>query len=130
MITWNTKQIPGIIGEIENEDGQTIPIHTDWDYPGVAGTFGWSTERVQKCPSCHQLVNPGDLMCQNCYLKLTDFPDPLCRHPTTDGTIACVDCGVTASQFIQAAGEYLRDHDGVTAEDPGYFCQSKCVVVE
>jgi hypothetical protein len=51
MITWNTKQIPGIIGEIENEDGRTILIQNDWDYPAIASTFEWSARFVQ-CERC------------------------------------------------------------------------------
>jgi len=30
-------------------------------------------------------------------------------------------CGVQAGEFISAAGEWLRENDGVTADDPGYF---------
>jgi hypothetical protein len=44
-----------------------------------------------------------------------------CCHQVTDGTVDCDDCGMPAMEFIKAAGEYLREHNGVTAEDPGYF---------
>ena len=27
---------------LEQEDGKTVLIQTDWDYPGVASSFGWS----------------------------------------------------------------------------------------
>jgi hypothetical protein len=27
---------------LQAEDGQTILVQTDWDFPGVASTFGWS----------------------------------------------------------------------------------------
>lgn len=30
-----------------------------------------------------------------------------CDHSSTDGTVNCANCGVTASEFIAAAGEYL-----------------------
>jgi hypothetical protein len=30
---------------IEHTDGRTVLIQSDWDYPGVASTFGW-----QPCP--------------------------------------------------------------------------------
>jgi len=42
-----------------------------------------------------------------------------CLCGQTDGT---VDCGHrTASEMIGEAGEFLRDHLGDTADDPGYF---------
>jgi len=33
----------------------------------------------------------------------------------------CLSCGRTASDFITAAGDWLRDNAGAEAEDPGYF---------
>jgi hypothetical protein len=27
---------------IEAEDGRTVYVQTDWDYPGVASSFGWA----------------------------------------------------------------------------------------
>jgi len=70
---------------IEAEDGRTMLIQTDWDYPGVASIFGW-----RPCP-CGE----------------------------TDGTVDCPHR--TASEMIAEAGEFLNDHIGDTAEDPGYF---------
>jgi hypothetical protein len=41
---------------IEAEDGQTKLIQTDWDYPGVASSFGWvpcwcgETDGTVDCP--------------------------------------------------------------------------------
>lgn len=45
----------------------------------------------------------------------------MCHHDSTDGTIDCPECGVSASAFIQAAREFLDDNDGAQAEDPGLF---------
>lgn len=114
MITWNTEVNAPCAGEILNDDGRSILVQTDWDYPGVASTFGWSTYDVQP-------ARPDD----------DDDPDSLasvfpcstvgCDHPNTDGTVDCKRCGVTASQFISAAAEWLADNDGATADDPGYF---------
>ncbi len=84
--------------KIVNDDGRDLLIQTDYDWPGIASTFGFSLENVQR---------PGFAI--SCY------------HPNTDGTVDCQACGVTAHQFIQAAGEWLREHDGAKAEDPGYF---------
>ena len=38
-----------------------------------------------------------------------------------NGTIDCPNCIMKASQFIAAAYSWLIDHDGATADDPGYF---------
>ena len=98
-ITWSTDvNAPCCPGEIVAEDGRSILVQTDWDYPSVAQSFGWSLRNVQRCPYCGG-----------------------CDHSSTDGTVDCPECGVTAGAFIAAAGEWLRDNDGTTAEDPGYF---------
>jgi hypothetical protein len=80
-----------------SDDGQTVLVQTDWDFPATAETFGWSTRNVQVCPECD------------------------CDHNGTDGTVDCPDCGIKAGDFIDAAREWLDNNDGVTAEDPGYF---------
>lgn len=69
---------------IRAEDGQEL-VQTDWDFPGIASTFGW-----QPCP---------------------------CGR--TDGTVDCPHR--TASAMIAEAREYLKEHVGETADDPGYF---------
>lgn len=46
---------------------------------------------------------------------------PACTCGGSDGTVNCKACGVTASQMIQSAGEFLDEHLGDTFEDPGYF---------
>jgi|ERR1035437_2867227 hypothetical protein len=35
--------------------------------------------------------------------------------------VDCKLCGVTATDFINSAGEYLSNNDGKEADDPGYF---------
>jgi hypothetical protein len=104
QITWNTDvNAPGCPGEIVNDDGRTVLLQTDWDYPGVASTFGWDIRDV--------LDNP-------------------CDHNGTDGTVDC-ECGVTASEFIAAARQWLDDNDGAVMDDPGYFDEGaiKCIAI-
>ncbi len=72
----------------DDSEGKDILIQTDWDYPGIASSFGW---------------------------------EPCCGSGSTDGTVNCPDCGKTASEMIQSAGEYLDNHCGDIVPDPGYF---------
>jgi hypothetical protein len=67
--------------------------------PAVARAFGWNMQGVQQ-----PFVTPKP-----------------CDHSCTDGTIDCPDCGITVAQFISEARCWLDDHDGATADDPGYF---------
>ena len=127
QITWNTDvNTPGCPGEIVPEVGEPILIQTDFDYPGTATTFGWSLRQVQRCPECGRVAdgpvpNHGTMAhCPDCD---HGWEDGLCDHGHTDGTADCPDCGVTALDFISAAGGWLRDHDGETADDPGYFSE-------
>lgn len=96
-IKWNANiaNAPCCAGEITAANGQSVLIQTDWDWPSVASTFGWTIASVQD--------------------------NGPCDHGYTDGTIDCSECGHTASTFIARAGEWLDDHDGATADDPGYF---------
>jgi hypothetical protein len=126
MIMWNTDvNAPCCPGEIvDSETGQTMLIQTDWDYPGVAGSFGWSVQCVQRCPACGSLdceynTDLGVVYCQNTDCRVIE--SKACPHDGTDGTVDCADCGITAGEFIMAAGEWLENNDGTTAEDPGYF---------
>jgi hypothetical protein len=64
---------------LTHEDGSTDLVQTDWDYPATARDLGWNGKIGRE----------------------------KCGHERTDGTVDCPDCGRTASQFIQAAGEYL-----------------------
>lgn len=130
MITWNTDvNAPCCPGEIVNDDGRTVLIQTDWDYPGTASSFGWSLDQVQKCPVCgavHTLPSCGhdEFCCDGCDGEEDQDADMMhdcCDHDGTDGTVDCKACGLTAGDFIAAAGEWLSENDGATAEDPGYF---------
>lgn len=85
---------PGFI--IKADDGRTKLIQSDWEYPDLAVFFGFSLRSVQT------LIQK-------------------CLHRGTDGTVSCL-CGVTATEFIEAAGTYLQANDGKTITDPGYFC--------
>ena len=132
LIAWNTDvNAPCCPGEIvwpRYRDDWTgrftndrILIQTDWECPAVATNFGWSlSPRVQRCPVCkHVQLHSPDVpfaLCEECGGQYG-----ICPHDHTDGTVICDECGVTASDFISAAYDWLRDHDGVTASDPGYF---------
>lgn len=95
MITLDTdtSDCPGAICKIVSDDGRDVLVKTDWDAPGVASTFGWSVSQV----------GSG------------------CEHDGTDGTVACKACGTTAGKFIEAAIDFINEHDGEAVEDPGYF---------
>jgi hypothetical protein len=83
---------------IRSSDGETMLVQTDWEYPGIATTFGWDTFDVQH-----------------------DDDVTLCKHIETDGTVDCPDCGMKTSKFIAAAHDYLDEHIGDEVDDPGYF---------
>ena len=85
------------------EDGRDVLVQTDWDYPGVASSAGWDMKDVQ-------VVNAG-------------YYGVLCSHDGTDGTVTCPGCGLTATTFINAAREWIDDHDGESFDDPGYFSE-------
>ena len=84
------------------DEANTVLIQTDWDYPSVASAFGFDMKLIQKAGV-----------------------DIFCDHSGTDGTVACLDCGLTAGDFIEAAREYLDEcvADEREAEDPGYFSE-------
>ncbi len=124
--------IAGYVCLIVAEDGRDILVQTDFDYPGFASTFGWSVHNVQKCPTCGKVLpllplddhNPSILpafaTCDGSDHE-QDINFPVCDHDHTDGTVDCKACGVTAGEFIAAAGEFLSDNDGAETDDPGYF---------
>jgi len=104
-IIWDTDCNAACIGRIvEKDTSKDVLIQTDFDCPGVASTFGWDIRTVQP-------KREGD----------EDERITPCAHSGTDGTVSCSECGVTASEFIESAGEYLNDNDGAEADDPGYF---------
>lgn len=73
--------------KLKRETGEeTILFQTDWDFPGLARTLGWNGKVGRE----------------------------RCRHSSTDGTVDCAECGKTASEFIQAATQWLDDHCGQT----------------
>lgn len=42
-----------------SDDGRSIPVVSDWEYPGIASTFGWEpchrvTDGTIDCPVCGQ----------------------------------------------------------------------------
>lgn len=87
-----------VYGKGYPKDGELV--QTDWDFPALAQQLGWSLLRVQidkegktvhlkKVYRGHSKVN--------------------CEHPHTDGTVTCGECGVTASDFISAAVEWLDE---------------------
>ena len=119
-IPWNTDVNAPCPGEILSADGRSLLIQTDWDYPGVADSFGWSTRNVQRCDECGgRAVGPNILHCQEC----DHASEACCTHNSTDGTVDCPTCGVTVAEFLESAREWLDGHDGATAEDPGYFVE-------
>jgi hypothetical protein len=80
---------------IYDENDRSILVQSDWDYPGLANSFGWSPSMAGR----------------------QDCPDG-CRG--TDGTVKCPDCGTDAGVYIAAAADYL-DSCSLIVEDPGYF---------
>jgi hypothetical protein len=81
---WNTR-----------DDSKTVLVQVDFDYPGIAQSFGWDMGASKDG----------------------------CDHEGTDGTVVCPACGKTTSQFIQDAGEFLDAtvEAGTVVKDPGYF---------
>ncbi len=106
MLIWSTDiNAPGCPGEVIDTDGDSTLVQTDYDYPGTAGMFGWSTYEVQR-------------------------DGQRCDHQYTDGTVDCPDCGVTAGEFIAAAGDWLYDNDGATDCTCSAGCADCAVRVE
>ncbi len=91
--------------EIQNEDGRSVLIQTDYDFPGVAATFGWSTDHKRQKSTLE--YNPEDSPCDG-----SSF---------TDGTIDCPACKKKAISFINEAREWIDENDGAKEFDPGYF---------
>lgn len=91
--------------KLEATDGKSILFQTDWDWPAVAGLFGWSTEHTKR-QSTLEFDSENDITCPG--------------SDATDGTIDCPHCGKKAGAFITEAREWLDNHDGETCENPGY----------
>jgi len=118
MITWDAYPPAPCQGQILSDDDRSILVQTDWDYPGIATTFGWDKTSIQFCLECHVIDCEfmDDYLCPKCNEHYQ-----YCDHTHTDGTVDCKDCGLTATDFIGAASDWLDDNDGATVEDPGYF---------
>lgn len=103
------------------EPHRDLLVQTDYDWPGVASAFGWSTRSVQRCDECKRVTgghhNQVVKFCRHCMHNVGST----CHHSGTDGTINCPDCGAEALAFINEAREFIDLHDGDEAEDPGYF---------
>ena len=131
---------------VRAENGKSILIQSDWEYPSFACLFGagasddgyeseepsFTLKHVQT--KIHLLCRPsrGRGLKQKAPIEgmKTNFGRPTlerepeledCEHSCTDGTIDCRDCGVTVSEFITAAHTWLSNNEGAEAEDPGYF---------
>ena len=84
-----------IFGKGRGPEGELVQV--DWDFPATAQSLGWSLRRVQ---ADAEGKNVRHLKCRPRF----GFG---CDHGETDGTVDCP-CGVTASDFIRAAAEYLE----------------------
>lgn len=60
-------------------NGYTRLVQTDWEYPVIARDLGWNGKIGRE----------------------------RCNHRNSDGTVACPECGKSATEFIQAAAKYL-----------------------
>lgn len=106
--------------KLTDSQGRSALFQTDYDWPAVAGLFGWSTHDVQCCQNCQRRLRvSGDcsrFACHDC----NDLIGQCCDHANTDGTVDCKACGIRAADFITEARLFLDDHDGETCENPGY----------
>ena len=59
-------------------------VQTDWDYPATAALFGHTPRHNRGCR----------------------------QSKSTDGTVACRGCGLTATECVTQAAEYLDAHIG------------------
>lgn len=73
------------------DTGEEIFFQVDWDFPGLASTFGWSP-----CTDCSEGCKGA-----------------------TDGTVPCKQRSV--AEMIEEATVWLDNCDGDTAANPGYF---------
>lgn len=88
-------------------------IQSDWDYASLACTLGWSVNDIQLCRKCKKELPAfddfdGEVKCEHCRRKKGNVQ---CEH-SSDGTVDCKECGVTTSQFLSAAYDYLLENDG------------------
>lgn len=83
-------------GRWYGKEGQIVQV--DYDYPGAAEACGWSLRRVQ--------IRKGEAV----HLSRRPVHGKGCDHRSTDGTVDCRECGVSASSFIEYAGDFLREN--------------------
>jgi hypothetical protein len=103
---WKARGTPGyLVCRIDDEtgcyltdDANTVLFQTDWEFPALAATFGWNIGKSQT-------GEPG-------------YRGAFCSH---SGTVKCDTCGATPSTFIADARQFLNEHLGAIAVDPGYF---------
>lgn len=82
-----------ITGRAYGREGMLV--QTDWDYPSIARELGWNMRRVQMGKDGNSRI-----------LQRAPSHGHGCDHSCTDGTVTC-ECGLTATQFISAAAQYL-----------------------
>jgi hypothetical protein len=90
----NPEAGPGHYDWNEHDEDNTVLVQSDWDFPGLATSFGWN-HGIQK----H------------------------CHHEGTDGTVDCKKCGKKATKFITEASDFLDKcvNNATVVNDPGYF---------
>lgn len=109
----------------------TLLVQTDWDFPGVATSFGWSVaDVIPTLPDGFQDWRDGgagfakkEVAAFKRFEKRWfpgEYDAPLCSHEGTDGTIKCPGCKLEPSVFIASARKWLEESDGAIAENPGY----------
>lgn len=67
----------------------------------------------QRCPICHDIVEPGyEMVCGSCLKELPLVCEPKCRKcgkPVPEGETLCHDCTVIAHDFTEGMGIFLYD---------------------
>lgn len=77
------------------ETGESVAfVQSDWNYPSLAQSCGWSLREVNKQREC--------------------------EHGGTDGTIDCPECNTKVTEFLSAAYDWLAANDGSTFEVHDY----------
>lgn len=85
---------PGYL--LTHRDGRNVLFQTDWDWPSLASSFGWS---------------PAEAGATGCGCN------------ATDGTVPCPECHTQPGAYISSAADWLDAHEGETIHDPGYFSE-------
>lgn len=102
---------------VQQVDGNgNVFIQTDWEYPGIAATFGWSPSQCKPND-----LDEDELADMTPEQQSWHHKQCRCEHKGTDGTVDCKDCGLEATDFIASAYDFLQENEGKIVEDPGYF---------